>query len=181
MKVKRKKGSGIIWLAILLVVIGIACASYFVFRPQNNNNQTAVNKDIKTAQSKDQPPTETKEIATGTIIKTDNSQYGPMLFDSKGQAIYIWQLENSSTAECYGDCAKEWPPVLTDGAPIATGEVNNDLLGTTKRTDGTTQVTYNSHPLYYYAHEKAGEVKCHNVRSYGGLWWVIQPNGARAK
>lgn len=176
-----KKSSGLVWLAILVVVIGIACVSYFVFRSQSDNSQTAVNKDAKVAQSNNQPPAEKKETATGTVIKTGNSQYGPMLFDSKDQAIYIWQLEDSTTAACYGDCAKEWPPVLTDGIPIATGKVNNDLLGTTKRTDGTTQVTYNSHPLYYYAHEKPGEVKCHNVRSYGGLWWVIEPNGVRAK
>ena len=103
-----------------------------------------------------------------------------MLFDDRGQAIYIWQLEDSSMAECYGNCAEEWPPVLTNGAPIAAGDVKIELLGTTKRTDGTTQVTYNGHPLYFYAHEGAGEVECHNVRTHGGLWWVIQPNGNRA-
>ncbi len=66
------------------------------------------------------------------------------------------------------------------GTVITTGDVNGSLLGTTKRTDGTTQVTYNGHPLYYYAHEAPGEVKCHNISTHGGLWWVIQPNGNRA-
>ncbi|TAH36717.1 hypothetical protein EYC59_00870 [Candidatus Saccharibacteria bacterium] len=103
-----------------------------------------------------------------------------MLFNDKGQAIYIWELEESTKAECYGDCAVLWPPVLSDGAPQATGSVSKELLGTTERTDGSTQVTYNGHPLYYYAHEKAGEVKCHNIYTHGGLWWVIQPNGNRA-
>ncbi len=181
MRVVRKKSSDLVWLVVLVAVIGAASVSYFVFRSKSDDNQTAANKDVKVAQSQDQPPAEKKQDATGTIIKTGNSEYGPMLFDSYNQAIYIWQLEDSSTAECYGDCAEEWPPVLTDGAPIATADVNSELLGTTKRTDGTTQVTYNGHPLYYYAHEKAGEVECHNIRTHGGIWWVIQPNGVRAK
>jgi predicted lipoprotein with Yx(FWY)xxD motif len=103
-----------------------------------------------------------------------------MLFDARKQAIYIWESEESITPECYADCAEAWPPVLTDGAPTASGEVDSTLLGTTKRRDGTTQVTYNGHPLYFYAHEGPGEVKCHNVSTHGGLWWVVAPDGIRA-
>ncbi len=181
MRVKRKRVSKSVWLAILVIVIVIACISYYVYWSNSSKNQTVTNKGVEAQQTVNQSPVEKKESATGTIIKTGNSQYGPMLFDSSGQAIYIWQLEDSSTPECYGDCAKEWPPVITNGTPIATAGVNSKLLGTTERTDGTTQVTYNGHPLYFYAHEKAGEVECHNVRTHGGLWWVIQPNGDRAK
>lgn len=117
---------------------------------------------------------------TGTTVTTGGSEYGSMLFGSDGQAIYIWELEDSSTPQCYGDCAEAWPPVLTDGEPVAAGDVHASLLGTTERADGTTQVTYNDHPLYYYAHEGPGEVKCHNVATHGGLWWVVQPDGDRA-
>jgi predicted lipoprotein with Yx(FWY)xxD motif len=124
--------------------------------------------------------TEPEKVSTGTVITTGDSQFGTMLFNDNKQAIYIWELEESTKPECYGDCADAWPPVLTDGAPQAAGSVKNELLGTTKRSDGSTQVTYNGHPLYYYAHEKAGEVKCHNIKTHGGLWWVIQPNGIRA-
>ncbi|BAS09268.1 secreted repeat of protein [Arthrobacter sp. Hiyo4] len=104
----------------------------------------------------------------GTTITTAASDFGQMLFDAKKQAIYIWESEESITPECYDDCAEAWPPVLTDGAPTASGEVDSALLGTTKRQDGTTQVTYNGHPLYFYAHEGPGEVKCHNVSTHGG-------------
>ncbi len=181
MKMRASKTIIPILLVLLVVLFLIAVASYFVSQPKSNNKQTGVSKDVNVAQSQSQSSTEQKPAATGTVITTGDSKYGSMLFDTKGQAIYIWQLEDSATAECYGDCAKEWPPVLTDGAPIASADVNGQLLGTTKRTDGTTQVTYNGHPLYYYAHEKAGEVECHNIRTHGGLWWVIQPNGVRAK
>ena len=118
--------------------------------------------------------------AQGTTITTGNSDFGPILFDSRNQAIYIWEVETTSTPECYGECAQAWPPVLTDGAPAATGAALPNLLGTTTRTDGSTQVTYNGHPLYYYVDEGPGEVKCHNVATHGGLWWVVQPDGSPA-
>lgn len=116
----------------------------------------------------------------GITITSGGSAFGPMLFDGSRQAIYIWEVETSPEARCYGDCAAAWPPVLTDGAPVAAGGVSAALLGTTTRSDGTTQVTYNGHPLYYYAHEAPGEVRCHDVSTHGGLWWVVQPNGIRA-
>lgn len=118
--------------------------------------------------------------ARGTVITTGGSAYGPILYDSDRQAIYIWQPEDSAKPRCYGECAIAWPPVLTDAAPVAKGDVAAGKLGTTRRGDGTTQVTYNGHPLYYYADERPGEVRCHNVATHGGLWWVIRPNGKRA-
>lgn len=134
-----------------------------------------------TATSPPSPSTQPSPSAEpGTVLTTADSEFGPMLFDEAGQAVYIWEVERSSTPECYGDCAAAWPPVLTDGEPQATGDVDADLLGTVERRNGTRQVTYNGHPLYYYAHEAPGEVKCHNVATHGGLWWVVQPGGDRA-
>lgn len=127
-----------------------------------------------------EPDPEPEPADPGITITTDSSNFGTMLFDAADQAIYIWEREPTSTPECYGDCAVAWPPVLTDGEPVAEGQVRDDLLGTVERTDGTTQVTYNDHPLYYYVDEGPGEVRCHNVRTHGGLWWVIQPDGNRA-
>lgn len=125
-------------------------------------------------------PSPTETTKSGTTITTDVSEFGTMLFGADKQAIYIWEVEESSKPECYGDCAEAWPPVLTEGEPVASGEVAAAKLGTTKRKDGSLQVTYNGHPLYYYAHEGPNEVKCHNVSTHGGLWWVIQPDGGRA-
>jgi predicted lipoprotein with Yx(FWY)xxD motif len=102
-----------------------------------------------------------------------------MLFDDRMQAIYLFDKETTAVPGCYGACADEWPPVLTDGEPVAAGAVRADLLGIAARTDGTTQVTYAGHPLYYYVAEGLGEVKCHNVRQFGGLWLVVGPDGNR--
>ena len=117
---------------------------------------------------------------TGTVIKSGNSQFGLMHFDGTGQAIYLFDKERTTTPECYGACAKAWPPVLTKGTPVAADEIRPSLLGTAERTDGTTQVTYGGHPLYFYAHEAKNEVKCHNIQGFGGLWLVVTPAGLAA-
>jgi predicted lipoprotein with Yx(FWY)xxD motif len=102
-----------------------------------------------------------------------------MLFDSKKQAIYIFENDRAGRSNCYDDCAEAWPPVLTRGKPEAGRGADESLLGTAKRRDGSLQVTYAGKPLYFYAHEGPGEVRCHNVNLNGGFWWVVGPEGER--
>ncbi|MGW5240964.1 COG4315 family predicted lipoprotein [Monashia sp. NPDC004114] len=116
----------------------------------------------------------------GTQIAGGESQFGTVLFDGTGQAIYTFDVEKTSTPACYDACAAAWPPVLTEGAPAAGAGVQAGLLGTTTRTDGKTQVTYAGHPLYFYAHEGKHEVKCHNVEMNGGRWYAVQLDGMHA-
>jgi predicted lipoprotein with Yx(FWY)xxD motif len=113
----------------------------------------------------------------GITITAGDSQFGPVLFDSDQQAIYYFDKERSSESECYGACAAAWPPVLTDGKPQAAGQIEEGLLGTTRRDGGDTQVTYDGRPLYYYVDEGPGEVRCHNITEFGGVWLAVQPNG----
>ncbi len=177
------KGIGAVAVILILLVVGMAGFAGWKVRESKSGStdskQNSMQSDSGTENMGTQN-TESEKVTTGVVITTGDSEFGTMLFNDKKQAIYIWELEESTKAECYGDCAEAWPPVLTEGTPRATGSVSNNLLGTTKRTDGSTQVTYNGHPLYYYAHEEAGEIKCHNVSTHGGLWWVIQPSGSRA-
>jgi predicted lipoprotein with Yx(FWY)xxD motif len=113
----------------------------------------------------------------GTTIATSDSQYGQILFDGSDRAIYLFDKESSKASECYGACAEAWPPVLTEGEPRASGGADAKLLGTTERDDGSTQVTYDGHPLYYYVDDPVGEALCHNVDEFGGLWLVLEPSG----
>jgi predicted lipoprotein with Yx(FWY)xxD motif len=113
----------------------------------------------------------------GTEVRLADSQFGSILFDGEDQAIYLFDKETSSKPDCYGGCAEAWPPVLTEGEPVAADGVDESLLGTTKRDDGSEQVTYDGHPLYYYAHEGPGEVLCHGVDEFGGLWLVVGKSG----
>ena len=116
---------------------------------------------------------------TGTTITLGDSDFGSMLFDSSKQAIYVFENDRRGGTVCYGTCAEAWPPVLTDGEPRPGKGVKASLLGTVKRRDGRVQVTYAGKPLYFYAHERPGEVRCHNVNLNGGFWWVIGPDGKR--
>ncbi|MDP3893049.1 hypothetical protein [Nocardioides sp.] len=116
----------------------------------------------------------------GTRIVASDSEFGKMLFDSTGQAIYLFDIETTSKPRCYEACAEAWPPVLTKRSPAAGPGVESSLLGTTERADGTLQVTYNDHPLYFYAHEGKREVKCHDIFLNGGNWYVVQPDGRAA-
>jgi predicted lipoprotein with Yx(FWY)xxD motif len=118
--------------------------------------------------------------ARGTEIIVADSEYGSMLYDASGQPIYLFDAEPSSRPTCYGACADEWPPVLTAGEPRAKEPARSDLLGTALRTDGTNQVTYAGHPLYFYAHEGKYQVLCHNVEEFGGTWLVVRPDGSPA-
>jgi len=118
-------------------------------------------------------------MAAGTTITVRGSEFGDMLFGPKRQAIYIFQRDRRNRSRCYGECAREWPPVYTRGKPRSGRGVKASLLGTTRRRGGRIQVTYSGRPLYYYAHEGPGDVECHNVNLNGGFWWVVGPNGKR--
>ncbi len=115
----------------------------------------------------------------GTSITAARSRFGRMRFDSREQAISIFENDRRGKSVCYGRCARAWPPVLTTGAPRARDGAGASLLGTIRRRAGARQVTYAGKPLYFYAHEDPAQVLCHNVDLNGGLWWVIGPNGRR--
>ena len=114
-----------------------------------------------------------------TRIVLAGSEFGDMLFDSKKQAIYIFERDEPGKSNCYGECAEAWPPVFTEEEPEAGKGVKDSLLGTTKRRDGRLQVTYDEKPLYFYAHEEPNEVRCHNINLNGGFWWVVGADGKR--
>jgi predicted lipoprotein with Yx(FWY)xxD motif len=106
-----------------------------------------------------------------------SSEYGKAVFGPSGKVVYVFGADRGSTSRCYGVCAKAWPPLLTRGAPLAGPGVQANLLGTTKRKNGTLQVTYNRHPLYYYEADKVGKIMCQHANMHGGLWLIIKPNG----
>jgi predicted lipoprotein with Yx(FWY)xxD motif len=113
----------------------------------------------------------------GIQISVRASQYGRILGDGADRTIYLFTHDRGTPSTCYGACAAAWPPVLTKGTPIAGSGLNALLLGTTRRRDGTPQVTYAGHPLYYYVADPKGQILCQNVEEYGGRWLVVSPHG----
>jgi len=114
--------------------------------------------------------------SSGAMVNVgQNATLGSFLVDSKGMTLYLFTKDSPNTSTCYGGCATAWPPLLTTGAPTGGTGVTASMLGTTKRTDGTTQVTYNGWPLYYWKNDKAaGDTTGENVQ---GVWFVITPAG----
>jgi predicted lipoprotein with Yx(FWY)xxD motif len=103
---------------------------------------------------------------------------GQIVVDSKGFTLYDFHKDKGTTSSCNGACAGVWPPLTTEGAPQAKGGAVASQLGTTKRSDGTMQVTYAGHPLYTYtADTKPGEVNGNDFSSYGAQWYALKPSG----
>ena len=114
----------------------------------------------------------------GETVSTHGSQFGRILSDGRGRALYVFTREKTSRSECYGECADAWPPLLTKGKPRAAGGADASLLGTTRRRDGSTQVTYKGQPVYYYVSDtKPGQVTCQAVAEFGGTWLVADKDG----
>jgi len=162
---------------LLLLTLAVAALVAAGCGSDSGDDGAGADTAAQTTTAPETAPEEEPAPPAGTTIKLAGSQYGEILFDGAGQAIYLFDKETSDTSECYGDCAAAWPPVLTEGMPQAGGGIDAGLLGTTERDDGTTQVTYNGHPLYFYAHEGPDEVRCHNVSEFGGLWLVLDGQG----
>lgn len=119
-----------------------------------------------------------KKASSPKLSIGDVSPYGGILQNSKGLTIYLFTKEKSSKSECYDECAEAWPPVTTKSEASAGTGVSESKLGTTKRRDGTIQVTYNDHPLYYYRGEtQRDQVLCQAVDEFGGIWYVVDKNG----
>ncbi len=119
---------------------------------------------------------------TAAVVSAASApKLGRILVDSKGFTLYDFHKDKGTTSACYGACASVWPPLTTEGAPQAGEGAMASKLGTTKRKDGTVQVTYAGHPLYTYtADTKPGEVNGNDFSSYGAQWYALLPSGEEA-
>jgi predicted lipoprotein with Yx(FWY)xxD motif len=119
--------------------------------------------------------------AAGAGLTLASSRYGKVIFDSHHRALYLFAADRGSTSTCYGECARVWPPLLAHGAPAAGSGLTSSLLGVTKRTDGTMQVTYAGHPLYYFNEDHGSGIACQGANSQGGFWYVVNADGSANK
>lgn len=111
-------------------------------------------------------------------VTAGRSAYGVVLFDGHGKALYAFTRDRGSRSTCAGACAAAWPPYTAGADPRAGAGADASLLRTTRRADGTRQVTYAGRPLYYYVGDRRpGQILCQNVSEFGGLWLVVRPSG----
>ena len=111
-------------------------------------------------------------------MSTRHTPLGTVLVDSNGRTLYLFEQDKSTKSTCYGGCAGIWPPLTT--SPKAAGGVSAAKLGTSKRTDGTSIVTYGGHPLYTYVGDAApGDTKGEGLDQFGAKWYVVAPSGQK--
>jgi len=115
--------------------------------------------------------------ASGTTLQMTTINGTAVVTNSKGMTLYWFVPDTSTTSKCTGSCATYWPPVL---APVTAGSGVTGTLGTITRSNGTTQATYDGHPLYTYAGDSApGQAKGNGLNASGGLWWEMTVSGAK--
>jgi predicted lipoprotein with Yx(FWY)xxD motif len=123
--------------------------------------------------------TSSTTAAAGLSISTTKSKDGTYLIGASGRALYLWVADSNGKSSCAGACAQAWPPLTTTGTPAASHGAMAADLGTITRSDGTKQVTYKGHPLYYFAGDPAaGTTHGQGSPQFGAKWWLVAPSGA---
>jgi len=116
--------------------------------------------------------------AGGASIALASSKLGRILVDGEGRTLYLFEADKGEASTCDGACASAWPPLTTAGQPIAGSGVSAAKLGTTERSDGTTEVTYNGHPLYTFAGDGGpGQTTGQGSDGFGAEWYVLSAAG----
>lgn len=118
-----------------------------------------------------------------TVAVAKNSKLNSkILVDEDGKSLYLFEADKGGNSACSSACAQVWPPVTTKGKPQAGKGISTSKLGTITRSNGSTQVTYNGHPLYYYAPDsRPGDVKGEGLKQFGAEWYVLSPAGQKVE
>ena len=115
--------------------------------------------------------------AKAVAIETHSGPMGTYLTDSSGRSLYVFAADTAGKSNCSGGCASFWPPFSGSSASAMSG-AQASMLGTITRSDGTKQVTYGGHPLYYFKEDtKAGQTAGQGFDNFGGKWWLVAPSG----
>ncbi len=119
-------------------------------------------------------------IAGAATVGVANSPLGRVVVDSKGRTLYLFEKDKNRGSACYGQCATYWPPLLTQGKPVARAGAKQLLLGTTRRANGSAQATYAGHPLYRFVEDREpGQTKGEGSQAFGAGWDVLSPAGRK--
>ncbi|MGW0792410.1 COG4315 family predicted lipoprotein [Streptomyces sp. NPDC002911] len=129
------------------------------------------------------PTSSSASPSTPATVDTKSAgSLGNILVDHKGNTLYLFLADKKNKSNCTGACAEAWPPLLTKGAAKVGNGVDKKLLDVTKRSDGDEQVTYNGHPLYYYASDtKPGQTNGQGLNQFGAEWYVLDAKGNKVE
>jgi len=123
----------------------------------------------------------TAKTTSSATVAVASSDLGNILVDSQGRTLYQFAADKGTKSVCSGDCASDWPPLIAHGNATVGNGAQTALLGTSTRSDGTQQVTYNGHPLYRFSGDhKAGDTNGQGINEFGGIWNAVTASGNAA-
>jgi len=174
------------WMAAAACAAGIALAASACTSSSTSSSSeaTAPPPSSTSAQASSPSAAASESASSGSAetvdLKSISGIPGMALVDEEGKTLYLFEADKNGTSTCTGPCAAAWPPVTTSGPPQAGSGVDKSLLGTVKRADGTEQVTYNGHPLYYFVGDTAaGMAKGQGSKAFGASWYVLNAKGSK--
>lgn len=160
------------------VAVGLAaCGGDTGQAPSDEAADTAEDTtDAPAEDTTDAPADDTaSDEDAGAVVTVGSTDLGEVLVDGEGLTLYLFEPDEQGGSTCYDACATNWPPLVTDGDVEAGAGADADKLGTTERTDGSTQVTYDGWPLYRWAQDEApGDT---NGQGINDVWWMVGPDG----
>ena len=172
-----RRGRATLAAATALVLVAIAgCGS-------SNSSSSSTTASAPATTSSGGAAPASSNVGSSAIGTANNPELGQtILVDGNGMTLYLFEKDTNGKSECSGECASVWTPDTTTAPPKTSGAVDASKLGTTKRSDGTTQVTYDNHPLYYYEDDhKAGDINGKGSKEFGAEWYPVQPSGDTAE
>jgi predicted lipoprotein with Yx(FWY)xxD motif len=166
--------------AVGVALLAAACSSAGSSSAPAASSSTPASASAPSSAPASSAPASGGASASGAaVIKTASSSAGTFLTDGSGRAVYLWAKDASGMSACTGACAGAWPPVTTTGTATATGSAKASDLGTITRSDGTKQVTYDGHPLYYFSGDSgSGTASGQGSDGFGAKWWLVAPSGS---
>ncbi|MFF2747236.1 hypothetical protein ACFVVA_17015 [Kitasatospora sp. NPDC058048] len=188
MRISRTVTATAAVVALITVVCG-GCSSSKKSTPEASPTPAATSAASPSgSQSAEATPTGSASPSAGagaaaaTVSATTVGKYQNILVDARGKTLYLFEADTSPTSTCYDACATAWPPALTTGTPTAANGVDQAKLSTSTRKDGTTQIVYNGHPLYYFEGDTAqGDTNGEESSAFGATWYVVNTSGNKVE
>jgi predicted lipoprotein with Yx(FWY)xxD motif len=121
-----------------------------------------------------------RPAARSATLTTAHTGLGRIVVDGRGRALYLFEKDRQGRSNCSGTCAVYWPPLLTSGKSIAIKGAKQSLLGSIRRADGSRQVTYAGHPVYFFSGDTGrGQTNGEGLKDFGAGWYVLTPAGKK--
>ena len=115
---------------------------------------------------------------SATVSAESEGNLGKILVGAQGRTLYLFQKDSGTHSSCFDACAGYWPPLRASGKPTVGDGLDASLIGTSFRSDGRPQVTYNGHPVYLFSgDQKPGDTTGQGLTDFGGSWYALSAVG----